>query len=254
MNKIKVVNNMIIPYDNDDISIYDNNITFLENGNFIIEYIDCDNINLNININKNRCINLFEYSSNKNINVKNKYFILDSSSLIISKFYSNNSVTENIDIYLNGEKSSIKYNFSSISSGRDKYTINIYHNKDNTRSDIFNRTVAKENSSNYFDINSFVNNGILDTYLNQHTKIITLGESDNRINPNMYTHDNSTTAIHASVIGNIDGDDLFYLMSRGINYKDSLNLIITGIILGNINVPDDYRQKIIDILSKIGGE
>ena len=254
MNKIKVVNNMIIPYDNDDISIYNNNITFLQNGNYIIEYIDSNDISLNIKIDKNKCINLFEYSTNNNIILNNKYYLLDRSSLIISKFYSNASTSEVINVYLDGKDASIKYNFSSISSGIDKYTISIYHNKDNTRSDIYNRTVAKKGSSNHFDINSFVDNGIIDTYLNQHTKIIALGESGNRINPNMYTHDNSTTAIHASAIGNIDGEDLFYLMSRGINYKDSLNLIIKGIILGNINIPDEYRQKIIDILNVIGGE
>ena len=34
------------------------------------------------------------------------------------------------------------------------YKINVYHLDNNTSSDVFNRIVAKENSSNYFDINS----------------------------------------------------------------------------------------------------
>lgn len=252
MNKIKVVNNMIIPYDNDDIIINNNEITFLENGNYIIEYIDSDNININIIIDKNRVINLFEYSCNENIIIKNNYYVLDRASLILCRFYYNNGTNATTNVYLDGKNSSIKYNFSSISNGKDKYLINIYHNKDNTSSDIFNKTVAKSGSSNYFDINSFVDNGVINTYLNQHTKIITLGESDNRINPNMYTHDNSTNAVHASAIGNIDSDSLFYLMSRGINYKDSLNLIIKGILFSNIIIPDEYRQVIIDILDNIG--
>ena len=94
----------------------------------------------------------------------------------------------------------------------------------------------KEDSSNYFDINSYVKNSTIDTYLNQSTKIITLGDSDNRINPNMYTHDNSTTAIHSSVVGNVNEEELFYLMSRGISYENSIKLIVKGNILSNIEI------------------
>lgn len=254
MNKIFIVKNNIIPCDDDFISINDNSISFLKSGNYIVEYIDCNNVNLIINIDENKCINLFEYSDDNDIRINNKYDINKNSSLIISKFYCNKNTEEKIDINLNGEKSNIKYNFSSISSGIDKYKMNIYHNAKNTCSDIFNKTIARYNSSNYFDINSYVDNGIIDTYLNQSTKIITLGESDNRINPNMYTHDNSTTAIHSSVIGNVSEDELFYLMSRGISYVDSIKLIVKGNILSNINIPDEYWKKINDIINTLGGE
>lgn len=254
MNKICIVKNIIIPLDSDFININSNEICFLENGNYIIEYIDCDNVNLDINIRKNKCINLFEYSNDNDINIYNKYFIEKDASLILNKFYCNKNCNENIDFYLNGEKADIKYNFSSISNEKDKYIINIYHNCNNTSSNIYNKTIAKEGSSNYFDINSYVENGILDTHLNQHTKIITLGESNNRINPNMYTYDNSCTAIHSSVIGSVNVDELFYLMSRGISYKDSINLIVKGNIISNINIPNEYWQKINDIITNLGGE
>ena len=254
MNKISIVKNDIIPFDSSNIKICNNNISFLDSGNYILEYIDCDDVNLNIHVDKSKCINLFEYSYDNDISINNKYSIDNKASLIINKFYCNKNSNEIIDINLNGEKASIKYNFSSISSGIDRYKINIYHNDKETSSDIFNKTIAKENSCNYFDINSYVENGILDTKLNQNTKIITLGESDNRINPNMYTYDNSTTAVHSSVVGSVNENELFYLMSRGISYDDSINLIVKGNILSNINIPDEYWQKINDIIDLIGGE
>jgi len=254
MNKIIVVENKIIPYDNSDIVIDNNTIKFINNGNFYIEYIDSDNISVNIELHDNVCVNLFEYSNNKDINVDNKYYLNRNSSLIVSKFYSNNNTSEKINVYLKGDKANIKYNFSSISNNDDKYTINIYHVCKNTSSDIFNRTVAKEESTNIFDINSYVDNGIKDCYLNQQTKIVTLGESNNKINPNMFIGEESTTAVHSSVIGSISEDDLFYLMSRGISYGDSINLIVKGMILSNINVNMEYREKILKILDILGGE
>ena len=228
MNKIKVVNNKIIPFVSDDVEINDNSINFNNNGNYFIDYIDCNNVSLCINVNNNKCIHLFEYSNNKDINFDIKYNLDMGSSLIISKFYYNN-----------------KCNF---------YKINVYHLDNNTSSDVFNRIVAKENSSNYFDINSYVDNGIKDCYLNQSTKIVTLGDSDNRVNPNMFISEEDVTAIHSSTIGSINEEDLFYLMSRGISYNDSVKLIIKGMILSNINPDMENMERILSILDSIGGE
>lgn len=254
MNKILVVENKIIPFDNSDVLINNYTIKFNNNGNYYIEYINCDNICINFEIEENICVNLFEYSNNKNINIDNKYNLYKNSSLIVSKFYSNDNTNDKVNIYLKDNKANIKYNFSSVTSDNDKYTINIYHESNNTSSDIFNRTVAKKGSSNIFDINSYVNNGIKDCYLNQQTKIITLGNSNNKINPNMFIGEETTTAVHSSVIGSISEDDLFYMMSRGIDYNTSINLIVKGMILSNINVNMEYKEKILKILDILGGE
>lgn len=254
MNKIKVVENKIIPFDNNDVIINGPTIKFINNGNYYIDYIDCDDVSIIIELDNNVCVNLFEYSNNNVLNVNNKYNLNKNSYLIVSKFYSNDNTTEKINIYLKQDRANIKYNFSSISNNTDKYTINIYHENKNTSSDIFNRTVAKDGSTNIFDINSYVDNGTLDCYLNQQTKIITLGDSNNKINPNMFIGENSTTAIHASTIGNISEDDLFYLMSRGISYKESVNLIVKGMILSNINANMEIRERILKILDMLGGE
>ena len=151
MNKIRVVNNEIIPCDYSDISIVNNEISFLNSGNFAIEYIDCNDVNLNIIVKENTHVCLFVYSNNDYITTMNKYNIF--GNLVVNKFYYNNTTDETIDVNLSKDKANFKYNFSSVSSGNDKFTINIYHLKKDTCSDICNRTVAKENSSNVFDIN-----------------------------------------------------------------------------------------------------
>ena len=114
MNRIIVENNIIIPYNSNGILINDNTITFINNGNYCFDYIDCDNIYFNVNINDNLCISLLEYSNCNEININNSYNLNKNSSLILCKFYANEGTEENINIYLNGEKSSIKYNFSSM--------------------------------------------------------------------------------------------------------------------------------------------
>ena len=44
----------------------------------------------------------------------------------------------------------------------------------------------------------------------------------------MFISEEDVTAIHSSTIGSINEEDLFYLMSRGISYNDSVKLIIKG--------------------------
>ena len=254
MNKINVVDNKIIPFDNTDVILNNNIITFTNNGDYYLEYITSDNVNITINIEDNVCVQLFEYSNNNDINFNIKYNLDMASSLIISKFYYNNKCNEVVNISLNKKGANIKYNFSSISNNDNFYKINVYHLDNNTSSDVFNRIIAKENSSNYFDINSYVDNVIKDCYLNQSTKIVTLGDSDNRVNPNMFISEEDVTAIHSSTIGSINEEDLFYLMSRGISYNDSVKLIIKGMILSNINPDMENMERILSILDSIGGE
>ena len=248
MNKILVVENKIIPFDNNSVIVDNNSIIFKESGNYYIDYIDSNNISFNINIDSNICVNLFEYSNNKNITINNKYYLNNKSTLIANKFYYNNNTNEKIDIYLKEDKANIKYNFSSIGNGSDKYIINIYHEGESSNSDVFNRTIAKEGSTNIFDINSYVDNGIKNCYLNQQTKIITLGNSNNKVNPNMFIGESTTNALHSSAIGSVNENDLFYIMSRGIDYNTSVNLIVKGMILSNINVNMEYKEKILKIL------
>ena len=249
MNKIRVVSNEIIPCDYSDISIVNNEISFLNSGNFAIEYIDCNDVNLNIIVKENTHVCLFVYSNNDYITTMNKYNIF--GNLVVNKFYYNNNTDETININLSKDKANFKYNFSSVSSGNDKFTINIYHLKKDTCSDICNRTVAKENSSNVFDINSYVENGILDTYLNQQTKIVTLGDSNNKINPNMFIGEASTTGIHSSTIGTINEEDIFYLMSRGISKIDATRLMMEALLIGNGNkeemVVKEFMKKMMEV-------
>ena len=81
MNKIKVVNNRIIPFISDDVTTYDNSIIFKENGNYFIEYITSDDIDISINICDNKCIHLFEYSSNENVSFNINYELGNKSNI-----------------------------------------------------------------------------------------------------------------------------------------------------------------------------
>ena len=92
--------------------------------------------------------------------------------------------------------------------------------------------IAMDNASIEFNIDSNVDYGNSGTIMNQSTKIINLGENRSVIKPNMNISEYDVKAKHGSVVGKFREEDIFYLMSRGISYNDSLKLLIKGFLLG----------------------
>ena len=243
MNKILIDKKIVC--DNKNILIKDNTITFLKTGSYEIEYMSDGDYELTFIINDD--INVLESSFDKNINVNNHY-IVSKGNLIINKFYNNHDVNEVINIDLCGEDSSIDYKFANICRESENYTININHLVRNTKSNINNKSVALENSKLKFTINSNVSKESVKSILNQNTRIVTMGESDASISPNMFIDLDDVEAKHGSIIGTFKEEDIFYIMSKGISYKDTLKLLVKGYLLSNMVTNHEIRKKIMDII------
>ena len=90
--------------------------------------------------------------------------------------------------------------------------------------------------------------------MDQTSRILTLGEVNATIIPNMFIDENSVEAKHGSVIGGFQEDEIFYLMSRGIPYEEARNLLIKGFIFSNLVVDMEKRAQILSIIQNIRGE
>lgn len=226
--------------------IKDNIISFTEDGEYIVEYTDTSDYNIIFKIDKN--IKLIEYGIDVDITVNNEY-IIDNGSLEIIKFYNNMSVKENIQIDLNNPGCMVCYKFANICRLNEDYTININHNASNTISNINNKSIALKNSHLNFVINSNVLSSSTGSKMNQNTRIVVMGECDTAISPNMFTPLDDIEAKHGSIIGSFKEDEIFYLMSKGINYYDTLKLLIKGYLFSNLDgIHEELKNKIIDMI------
>lgn len=251
MNRIIVTNNNI-DADKAMVVVDGNKIYFNSNGDYDVEYRDCDDVNIIFIVNDDVTVKLFEYSNNDKIVVNNRYVLGNHSTLLLFKFYANNEILERIVFDLDGEYARVNYNFSNICVGDEKYRIVVNHNKLNTISNINNRSIAIEGAVD-FTIDSILPNSSRGCVLNQNTKIINLGDNHSVIRPNMYIDLDDVKARHGSVIGKFSDDELFYLMSRGISYKDSVRLLVCGYIFSNLILDMDKETKILNIVNKYWG-
>lgn len=250
MNNILVINNNIDNYENEYILVEDNVITFKKNCDYGIYYEECNNVDITINVLDNVYVKLFEYMSEMDVNSNITYNISDNGNLLLYKFYSNDSVNENICVNLNGYMSKISYNFSNICINSEKYNFVINHNNSNSISNISNKSICLDGGKIDFNIDTIVEKGNTKCNMNQDTKIINFGDNNSIIKPNMFVSEDDVEARHASVIGNFNEEELFYLMARGINYNDSVKLLVKGYIFSNLDVDMDKRSKILNIINK----
>ena len=246
MNKILVSRDKIIT-NSDSVLIDGNVVKLLVSGIYTIEYNDVEDIELCIYVDGNVDAVLYESSFLDRINVNNRY-VVKNGTLRVNKFYDTMYVDEKIDIDLMCEFSKIDYRFSNICNNNENYVININHNNRNTVSNINNKTIAMDGSKINFVINSIVGKEYEKSILDQNTRIVTIGDTDAKISPNMFIDLDDVEARHGSVIGTFKDDMVFYLMSRGITYNDSIKLLVKGYLFSNIDTDNSLREKILNVI------
>lgn len=251
MNKIIIDNNKLENYKDDYIEITDNRVIFLKNGDYTIEYLNSCDIDLKIEVLDNICIKLFISSCDNDLRVRESYRLGVNSNLLIFKFYYNKKVFESVLLDLDGEGSSVSYNFSSISRGIEEYHIIVNHNNHRANSYISNKCVGLDDSKISLVVDSKLDKGNIDCVMDQTSRILTLGDVEAKIVPNMFIDDDSVEARHGSVVGRIREEELFYLMSRGISEGEAVSLIVKGFILSNLVVDMDMRALIFKILKNL---
>lgn len=219
-----------------------------ENGNYLINYNN-ENIDLTLEIDTNIKVTIINLTKEERLSINTNYILHDNSELTIYKFYHIKNVTEEISFDLNGINSSINYFFRTLSLGNENYHLKINHNNINTKSIINNKAIAFKEGNIIFELDSNLGKKITGCTLSQDTTIITLDDSKAKVSPNMYIENDDVIARHGSAIGTFSDDEVFYLMSRGIDYNNSVKLLIKGILLSNLEIDLSLKEKILNIIN-----
>lgn len=250
MNNILVINGIVNNKETEYINISNNEIIFKKNCDYSIYYENSGNLDIKIKVLDNVYVKLFEYMCDLDVNSNIVYDISDNGSLYLYKFYCNKNINENIVVNLNGYMSRFNYYFSNICNNNEKYNLVINHNNSNSISNISNKSICLDNACIDFNIDTVVDKGNTCCVMNQDTRIVNFGENKSTIKPNMYISEDDVEARHSSVIGKFSEDEVFYLMTRGIDYNNAIKLLVKGYIFSNLVVDMDKRSKILNVINK----
>lgn len=251
MTRIVIDNNKIVGYHGTDVVVTGGKIQFFKSGDYTLEYVSSDQVSLEVEVDDEVVVKLFIFSVDNKITVNNHYRLGKKSSLLLFQFYQNIMVREKLVIDLDGDYAKFYMGFSSISKGDEEYYIIVNHNGYYGCSDIVNKCIGVDGSKIHLQIDSVLKKGNRDCVMDQESRILTLGEVEAKIVPNMFIEEDSVIAKHGSVIGGFREEELFYLMSRGIEKEEAIFLLIKGFVFSNLVVDMEKRAMILECLQKL---
>lgn len=259
MNKIKVVNdNLELANVNKNIQVeyYKKECLFAINDLKINVCKDSDldieinlkedsKINFNINVESNVVLNLNILIKGDIGKIQYRYTLNENSVCNVFKFQNVDSIKEMVITNLNGERAEFNYNFKTIATNKETYDYHIFHNYKKTISNIKNNGICTNEGKIIYQVSSFVPKEINECVVNQNNRIINLNDNKCEIKPNLYIDSFDVEASHSALIGKFSGDEIFYLQSRGINYKEALKLLIIGFLTSDVK-----NKKLISEINK----
>ena len=224
--------------------IKENNLEIKDN----VINIELDTKILNLTIKGKVLIN--EIIKKENEDIELTINMTPNSSLIYNRFIINNK-TNNKIILNQDNNSNLIFNYSLLANDECNIELNSYLNGNNNNTEINIKCVTENKGNTNIKTEAKVIPNIKENDLLESIKVLNLNESNNTIMPNLLVSSNEVTVNHAATISNIDPDYLFYLNSKGISTKESINLIKNGYLKNNISLTKEISKEI-DIL--LGGQ
>ena len=222
-------------------------IKIIKNTDIIIEASEVDiKLDFYINVLKDIKANIYEYKHDGDYKFQYKYYLEENSHLNVEKICDGKNIKEMTVINLNGENAIANFNLKTICKSLEKYNFLVYHNAKNTVSNILNNGVNILDGKLEFNVSGFVLNGMTVCNIDQKARIINMTENSCIIKPNLFIDEEDVIANHSALIGTFSFEEVFYLMSRGISKKETLNLLTKGFLLKGITYYKEILKEIIN--------
>ena len=218
----------------------------------------------------------------KNIELKNEEIVLDTNNSILElnilgsgKIYSLNNIKNNcLDLTINlNDNSNLELNFFNSNLTNVKVKINqgvnsklIFNwsflvtkplivnlnsqlNKDNNLTSINYKAITIKSGSCQILANGIIKEKTKDNEFSENIKCLNLNNAHNEVIPNLVVKTSDAYVNHSASIAMPDLNVLNYLMSKGINKTNAINLISSGFLIQNLNIGKDdvdYLKNIIE--------
>ncbi len=208
------------------------------------------NVFYNFDLKENAILKNYKIDKVQNKNIRYSYNNIEQDNNSVSETFilssgSNFSKNE-INCNLKGEYSSAFVNgiFSLNNGQHHEVRTIINHLVENTKSYQLIKSVLGKNSKSAYQGKIFVDSKAQKTDGYQLSKAILLDEtSEFNAKPELEIYADDVKCSHGSASGSLDENSIFYLMSRGLNYKQSKELLINGFLLDVVEKITDTEIK-----------
>ncbi len=147
-------------------------------------------------------------------------------------------------IYLQGEGSELQLRSALAVSEKKHFEIECVHEAPYTQSNMENYAVVYEKGNFKMNDTGKILKDAYGSNSHQSSRALVLSEDQTcEITPILLIDENDVQASHATTIGQIDENQLYYLQTRGLTKKQALGLITVGYLMPIASVLDDETLK-----------
>ena len=208
------------------------------------------NIVYNFNLAKDAILKNFKLDKEENNNIKYSYnnINLDTNSIAENFILSLGSsfIKNEINCNLKGKYSSAFVNgiLNLDNNKNHEIRTSINHLNENTKSYQLIKSVLGENTKSAYQGKIFVKSNAQKTDGYQLSKAILLSDNaEFNAKPELEIYADDVKCSHGSASGSLNQDSIFYIMSRGLNYKEAKELLINGFLLDVVEKITDNQIK-----------
>jgi len=208
------------------------------------------NIFYNFDLKENAVLKNYKVDKFENKNIKYSFNNIEQDRDSISETFilsaGSNFFKNEINCNLNGKYSSAFVNgiFSLNNNKHHEIRTIINHLTENTKSYQLIKSVLEDSSKAAYQGKIFVNSEAQKTDGYQLSKAILLNkESEFNAKPELEIYADDVKCSHGSASGSLNEDSIFYLMSRGLNYQQSRELLVNGFLLDVVEKITDSEIK-----------
>ena len=208
------------------------------------------NILYNFNLKKDSILKNYKIDRFKNNNLKYSFNNIEQETNSISETFilsaGSNYLKNEVNCNLRGKYSSAFVNgvFSLNENQQHEIRTTINHLEENTKSYQLIKSVLGKESKAAYQGKIFVNSKAQKTDGYQLSKAILLNDtSEFNAKPELEIYADDVKCSHGSASGSLNENSIFYLMSRGLNYQQSKELLINGFLLDVVEKITDSEIK-----------
>ncbi len=208
------------------------------------------NIFYNFDLKQDSVLKNYKIDKIKNKNVKYSFNNIEQATNSVSETFILSSGSQffknEINCNLKGKYSSAFINgiFSLSDNRHHEIRTTVNHLTENTKSYQLIKSVLDDSSKAAYQGKIYVNSEAQKTDGYQLSKAILLDKaSEFNAKPELEIYADDVKCSHGSASGSLNEDSIFYLMSRGLNYQQSRELLINGFLLDVIEKITDFEIK-----------
>lgn len=154
------------------------------------------------------------------------------------------STSVSADVHLVGRAAECLMNSALLSKREKEMVMNIVHHHLDTKSLMNHSAVLLEGGRLTIDATGRIERGAKGSKSHQKSRALTFDHPKNAtVLPQLLIDENDVEASHATTVGQIDENQMYYLQSRGLNKNEATQLITLGALMPIAEVLTDAQLK-----------